>query len=108
MRKITVKQIELRGSCRHVCIRTFLFPEEKDKGFYRSMISYSAFFESAKGRNKSDQYLFHVQDFSDGYLRSDYAIRRDAALPIIEHAGLLDFFKAIGYDRGSKKFTTKI
>jgi hypothetical protein len=104
MKTLTVRQIDLKEGCKHVRLHTFPFPDVRDKGFYRTVTSYSAFFEGVKRRNRSDRYLFSVLDLRDGDFRGEYELKRDAALPVTEHASLLDFFKGIGYDRGSKKF----
>lgn len=82
-------------------LHKFPFPNFGDPGFYRSSISYSAFFESTKRRNWSKDFLFCVDD---GFYKDDWTKKRDADLPVTEHSGLLDFFKGIGYDRASKKF----
>lgn len=103
MRTLNVRQIALSGS-KHVTLHRIPFPEVRDKSFYRSAISYSAFFESTKRRNWSDRYLFIVDDPCSPIRLGEYEITRDAALPVNEHADLLSFFKAIGYDRTAKKF----
>lgn len=102
MRILKVRQIDLKNGCKHVAIHTFPFPEFEDKGFYRTAISYSAFFEGTKGRNKNDDYLFYLVDRR--YPGTAYEIERDASLPVKMHLDLLDFFKNIGYDRKTKKY----
>ena len=101
MRILKVRQIDLQDGCKHVAIHSFPFPEIPDKGFYRTITSYAAFFESAKGRNKNDNYLFRV--IQSEYPLTDYEVKRDAELPVVEHSDLLSFFKCIGYDRSTKK-----
>lgn len=104
MRKITVRQIDIKASCKHIQLHTFLFPDVRDNGFYRLAISYSAFFESGKRRNQSARHLFLPIDHFDVNFQNNYERERDAALPVMEHLSLLDFLKNIGYDRRSKKF----
>jgi len=100
-----VKQIEIAGNCKHVARHRFMFPDMTEPGFYRQTISYSAFFNAVKRRNRSKEHLFLVQDFSDGDHRSDWEKQRDAALPIHDHAGFHEFLVAIGYDRSLQKFS---
>ena len=102
MKTLKVKQIALSG--KWICMHEFPFPEMLDPGFYRTMISYGAFFESAKQRNWSDKYLYLVVK-EYGY-RPAWELEEIAKLPIVKHENLLDFFKNIGYDRKSKKFIT--
>ncbi len=102
-RTVTVRQIELKGS-EHVRLHKFPLPGYTDPGFYRTMISYSAFFESTKRRNQSPQHLFLVCDEFATERRGDYEIERDAALPVTEHASLVAFLTGIGYDRSTKRF----
>ena len=107
MKTLIVKQIDLKRKCEHVKIHKIRFPEMRDDGFYRMAISYSAFFESTKRRNRNADFLYYLED---DYLvsdKSDYAIKRDAKLPIVEHVGLYEFFEYIGYDRKQKKILTK-
>lgn len=104
MRTLTVRQIDLEDGCKHVALHKINFPEIPDPGFYRTHISYAAFFESTKRRNWSEQYLFSVSDRDSMSYRSDYEMLRDRKLPVVEHTDLLAFFKHIGYDRKSKKF----
>lgn len=101
MRILKVRQIDLKDGCKHVAIHNIPYPEFDDKGFYRTSISYSAFFEGTKGRNKNEDYLFYLVDRQ--YPGTIYELERDASLPVIEHTDLLDFFKNIGYDRKTKK-----
>lgn len=103
MRILKVRQIDLQDGCKHVAIHSFPFPEIPDKGFYRTITSYAAFFESTKGRNSNDNYLFRVIDRE--FPPTDYEVKRDAELPVVEHSDLLSFFKHIGYDRNTKKLT---
>jgi hypothetical protein len=103
MRILKVRQIDLKNGCEHIAIHSFPFPEFRDKGFYRTVTSYSAFFDSIKRRNSNENYLFYV-------IRNDvpptaYEIERDAILPVKEHSDLYSFFEYIGYDRSSKKYT---
>lgn len=102
MRILKVKQIDLKDGCKHIAMHNIPYPEFKDKGFYRTSISYFAFFEGKKERNKNDDYLFY--EVSRTFPGTTYEIERDATLPTKEHADLLDFFKNIGYDRKTKKY----
>jgi len=104
MRNITVSQIDLKNGCEHVKLHIFPLPQIKDPGFYRTMISYSAFFESCKSRNRSKNYLYYQTDFRDGDLRGEYEKHRDSQLPVVEYKSLLDFFEGIGYDRATKRY----
>jgi hypothetical protein len=104
MKTCTIRQIDLKDGCKHVELHTFPFPDFLDAKFYRSSISYSAFFESGKHRNRSERYLFSVLDLRHGDFRSEHELNRDNALPVAAHAGLLDFFKAIGYNPKTKSF----
>jgi hypothetical protein len=78
-----------------------------DDGWYRMIISYSAFFESPKRRNKNDDFLYYLEDEYPIIDKTEYAIKRDAKLPVVEHAGLYEFFEHIGYDRKRKKILTE-
>lgn len=104
MRELIVRQINLTDY-KHVKLHKFPFPEIRDKGFYRTITSYSAFFESVKRRNKSKRYLFSVVDHPD--FQSDFEKERNAMLPIQNHENLYDFFTNIGYDRTTKKWIEK-
>lgn len=78
-------------------------PEFTDPGFYRTMISYGAFFESIKERNKSRSYLFLVRDDEFDF-RNAWERARDAELPVTKHDNLYAFLDSIGYDRKIKTF----
>ncbi len=100
MQDLYITQIELKSPYRHIQYHKFSFPEFNDKGFYRTMISYDAFFEGVKVRNYSKNYLYYLRrdkDWED----------RNHNLPVIEHENLLDFFKNIGYSRETKEFVGK-
>jgi hypothetical protein len=114
MRTEIVKRIDL-PSCIHAEFHEIQIPEFKDEGFYRTMISYDAFFESPKRRNKNDDYLYLVvtdntisdsmrEKFPDVVKREE---ERDANLPRIKHDSLYDFFEYIGYDRKKQKIIQK-
>lgn len=102
MRILNVRQIALKDGCEHVAIHSFPFPEFKDQGFYRTIISYSAFFESTKMRNKNKDYLFLV--IREDEPRTPYELERDDKLPVFQHSDLLSFFEYIGYDRKTKEY----
>lgn len=102
MRTLNVRQIALKDGCSHVAIHSFPFPEFKDKGFYRTIISYSAFFESTKIRNKNENHLFLV--VREDEPKTAYEIERDNNLPTFYHNDLLSFFEYIGYNRKTKKY----
>lgn len=118
MKVFTVRRIDLKDNCRHSELHKFAFPEFKDKSFYRTSISFSAFFESTKGRNENDKYLYYLDDNRTESLyekvndlnRSEilrdcdkWEIDRDAELPVFYHEDLYAFFDFIGYDRKKKK-----
>ena len=103
METLIVRQIERKGPCKHVMLHELPLPQHKDDGFYRTMISYGAFFTGAKRRNWSKEYLFVAVD--NWYIPSEYEVNRDRNLLVRRHDNLLDFFRSIGYDRKSKKFT---
>ena len=109
MKILNVRRIDLKEGCRHSELHEITFPDYKDKGWYRMMISYSAFFESIKkGRRNNGIYLYKLDDFRD-IPKSEYEINRDLELPVIKHASLYTFFDYIGYDRKKKKLIkTKI
>ena len=100
---MTVKQIDLKDKCEHIAIHKVWFPEYYDKGWYRMMTSFAAFFESAKTRNRGERYLYYL--IRDGEIGMDhqFEIERDAKLPVVSHAGLYEFFGSIGYCRKRKK-----
>lgn len=106
MKFLTVRQIDLKRKCEHIKLHKIRFPEMQDSGFYRTLISYSAFFESPKRRNKNDDFLYYLEDDYPIIDKSEYAIERDKKLPVVEHEGLYDFFEYIGYDRKTKRLTT--
>ena len=102
MKLITVNQIDLKDNCKHVVIHQFPLPEFNDDGFYRTVTSYSAFFESRKRRNWSENYLYVA---GDTFIEpSEYEVKRNATLPVIQHSNLINFFGYIGYDRKKKTF----
>ena len=103
MRTVTIKQIDLQDEGKHVAVHRFEFPNVGDPAFYRSVISYGAFFDSPKARNRSDRYLFRAIDPYPAPGTTRYELSRDAALPVIRHADLYAFFTAVGYDRKRKK-----
>jgi hypothetical protein len=100
---LNVRRIDLKDDCRHSELHKIQFPEYKDKGFYRTHISYSAFFESGKRRNWSELYLYKLDDRYPIVPISEYEIERDSKLPVIEHDNLYHFFDYIRYDRKLKK-----
>jgi len=103
MRILTVRRIDLKNGCKHAELHKINFPEYKDKGFYRTMISYSAFFESTKNRRNNGVYLYYLDDAYSPIPKSEYEINRDSKLPVVEHETLYTFFDHIGYDRKLKK-----
>jgi len=105
MKTLKVKQIDLLDGCEHVAIHHIVFPQIRDKGFYRTVTSYSAFFDSCKGRNKNKQFLFRVMD--EEFPLTEYEKKRDALLPVTNHNSLYNFFDAIGYDRKKKLINLK-
>lgn len=106
MRNLRVRQIDLNNNYEHVKIHTFPLPEFKDQGFYRTITSYSAFFESAKMRNKSSAHLFLAIDENIYNTAStEFEKERDRNLPVVQHKDLLSFFEYIGYDRKTKKYS---
>ena len=122
MKTITVRRIDLKGSI-HSELHKINIPNQKDDGFYRTMISYDAFFESCKRRNQNDKYLYVVNDDNrterllkqvNDPNRSEilrdvdkWEIDRDSKLPVIKHENLFEFFNYIGYDRKRKKILIK-
>lgn len=102
MRTLTVRRIDLKDGCRHSQLHKIQFPEFKDDGFYRTHISYSAFFESTKRRNKNQLYLYYLDDDSFDIPKGEYEIKRDSKLPVFHHQTLYEFFDHIGYDRKRK------
>lgn len=103
MRVLTVRKIDLKDSCKHTELHKINFPEYGDDGFYRTRISYSAFFESPKNRRNNVVYLYYLDDDYSPIPKSEYEINRDSKLPVIEHENLYKFFDYIGYDRKLKK-----
>jgi hypothetical protein len=101
---ITVKQVQIKGPSNHIARHKFPMPGVGEHGFYRSSISFNAFFNSIYRRNWSDEHLFACMDDRMNYHRSEWEIQRDAALPVYEHADIYAFFESIGYDRKTKKF----
>lgn len=119
MKVLTVRKISLKNNCKHVEFHKIQFPEYHDAKWYIKMISRGAFFESAKQRNRSDNFLYYLVD--DSYDEQQHKLRmamkypevgdfeavRDAKMPVIEHAGLFEFYEYIGYDRKKKKIIDK-
>lgn len=97
MRTITVRQIDLKNNCKHFALHKFKFPEYNDPEFYRSSISFSAFFESAKGRNRSERFQF--TEIKEDSLQQ----KEDLYLPVVYHKNLKSFFQSIGYDQKKQK-----
>lgn len=118
MKVLKVTKIELKG-CEHLEFHHIQFPEYHDDGWYRKMISFGAFFESVKQRNKSKNFLYYLVDdrYDDRQHKlmmemkfpeiAKYEADRDAKMPVIEHAGLFEFFEYIGYCRKKQKITDK-
>jgi hypothetical protein len=85
METLTVRQIDLKDGCKHIELHKIQFPTYYDKGWYRMMISYSAFFESTKRRCNNGVYLYYLDDRYPLRLPDEYEIERDSKLPVIEH-----------------------
>lgn len=103
MRTVIVRQIRRRGDIATVAFHKFQMPEVRDHGFYRTSISYSAFFESGKRRNWSHKYLFTIQGQGEEDMRRDWEKDADAKVPVVEHESLYDFLSSINYCRKTKK-----
>lgn len=104
MRTITVRQVQLKIPWDHVAHHKIQIPDVSEPGFYRTITSFNAFFNSIYRRNWSDDHLFQVIDDRMTERRQDWELQRDDKLPVHEHASLYAFFDAIGYDRTTKKY----
>jgi hypothetical protein len=102
MRTVTVRQLD-RKSSKTVMFHEFPMPEVRDYGFYRTTISYSAFFDSGKGRNMSDRNLFIAQRGDDGDFIRNYLNEDDSNVPVTEYSDLYHFFHEINYCQKTKK-----
>lgn len=102
MRILTVRKVALKSPYDHLELHNICFPEFEDKGFYRTMISYSAFFESLKRRNWTESCVYYLDDESP-IRKTPWEQNRDKKLPVFQHDSLYDFFEHIGYDRKRKK-----
>lgn len=85
-------------------LRYHFFSNDIKNGWYRGAMTYNAFFNSGKDRNKSKTRLFHADSFLSGltpYVRERIA---KGEATVVEHETIWDFYKAIGYDYKSKKY----
>ena len=107
--KIKVHQMKIEDgdlTGESVSIHLIQMPTYYEKDWYRQGISYSAFFESLKERNKSEKYLYHRFRREPWEAETELGkmiAERDAELPKIEHESLYEFFDYINYDRKRKK-----
>lgn len=105
MKTVIVRKIN-RKTCEHLEFHHIQIPDVLEPNFYRTIISYSAFFESTKRAKRQAPWLFYVDDRLEGRRQiTDYEINRDAALPVIQHEDLYKFFNHIGYCRNKKRIT---
>lgn len=109
MKQLHVNRINKDKEYEHDEVHYINFPDYGEKGWYRMMISYSAFFESCNCRDESDSFLYYLYRGKD--LRSpaeiEYEKIRDSKLPKIYHDSLYDFFEYIGYCRKKKRIISK-
>ena len=87
--------------------------EFDDKGFYISAVSFNAFFFSLKkrNRNQSKNKLYAQKIFEEWYEEQEMVSKNpiiahldQRLLPYVEHDGIWDFYKYIGYDYKTKKY----
>lgn len=106
MKRIPVVEIDLNDYS-HVRVHFFLKPEFQDHSFYRTAMSYAAFFTSLKRRNFSKTRLYHSkEDEVDEEVDYGWAVLNeyDASLPQVEHESIWAFYLAIGYDYKTKRY----
>jgi hypothetical protein len=108
MKQLHVNRINKKREYEHDEVHYISFPEYHDKGWYRMMTSYSAFFEAYKNgnRNENENYLYFEYRGHDDFRTSselEYNKERDSKLPHFYHDSLYDFFDHIGYCRKKKR-----
>jgi hypothetical protein len=84
-------------------------PNEIDGvGFYRTITSLNAFFHArgAHYRNWTDKRLFTLKSEREYELEKNRGLLLDDGEPIIPVPSLFGFYREIGYDRVTKKYTT--
>jgi hypothetical protein len=100
MRQMICTECDLNPD-KYVCYHAFNLPNVSEPGFYRSVGSFNAFFNSGKkGRHWTKHKLYHqMDDISLGWHKKCYI-----NLETIEHKDIWEFYKYIGYDYKRKKY----
>ena len=109
-----------------MCVHKVTVPDFRDPGFYRSTMSYSAFFHGHKtdrnnfwalhpktakanglrARKPTHKFWYHYipwEEWQDQLKREFYKL--DRALPVVEHASIWDFYEHIGWNYKTKKWS---
>lgn len=106
--EIVAMELEL-PSCKHLCYHKFILPELVNKG-YTQVVSFNAFFCSLKKRNQTKTRLY-VSKYPDDWEMFTKVIAGhsgiDPTTPYKTHSNLWDFYKNIGYDHKTKKWTKR-
>lgn len=127
MRSLCVKQF---GPKDHVTIiHRVAVPDFSEQGFYRSAVSYSAFFHGHKKdynnfwalhpktakangfrvRKPYHKFWYHMQpwdEFADDCERAKkWKVDMYSKTPVVDHASIWDFYIHIGYDYKTKKYS---
>jgi hypothetical protein len=124
MRQLAIKQFSPGDGA--MCVHMVTVPDFSDPGFYRSTVSYSAFFHGHrndrnnfwalhpktakangfKSKKPTHKFWYHMiprEEWDDNLKREFYKL--DRKLPIQEHASIWDFYKHIGFDYKTGKWS---
>jgi hypothetical protein len=127
MRQLAIKQFSPADGA--MCVHMVTVPDFRDPGFYRSTMSYSAFFHGHrndrnnfwalhprtakangfKSKKPTHKFWYHMiprEEWEDNIKREFYKL--DKALPIVEHASIWDFYKHIGFDYKTGKWSKNL
>lgn len=109
MDKILVSEINL--DAKNTKYYVFRLPDYNEKNFYRHTMSFNAFFNSVKVRNRNGRLLYVFSFFNNGPLLilgestiDKYKQEEIKKNPPIECLDIRDFFLKIGYNYKKKKF----
>ena len=115
--KFAIVEINLADSS-HVHLHILSLPPTSEHGeFQRQTTSFSWFFHGPKSRNQTKTKLFYaiwwdefeIKVKKDRKTMAEHCIRGldDTELPTTTHASLWDFYKAVGYDYKTKKWSSQ-
>lgn len=103
MRLVYVIEVNLK-TCEHEKVNIFELPNFGEQGFYRSVVSYDAFFHGMKSKNydlrRNILYFANFQQDLDIFNTYEDVI----ALPQTIYKNIWEFYKGIGYNYKKKKY----